>query len=57
MTLFLILIGIVLVIYGLFYMMQHKKKLSDECIVEFEKKIKPKFILFMYLSFLNIIAL
>jgi hypothetical protein len=38
-------------------MMQHKKKLSDECIVEFEKKIKPKFILFMYLSFLPMIAL
>ncbi len=57
MTYILFILGIAIAYYGKFYVMNHKKKLSNENLIEFEKTIKPKILKFIYLSILPCFAL
>ena len=51
MTYLLYIIGLSIAFYGKIYVMKHKKNLSDENLIEFEKKLKPKIIKFIIFSF------
>jgi hypothetical protein len=42
MTYLLYILGISITLYGKLYVMKHKKNLSDENLIEFEKKHKTK---------------
>ena len=57
MTILLLILGLATSFYGKFYIARHKKKLSDDNIIEFEKAIKPKVIRPIYFSFLPMLAL
>ncbi|MGH2666285.1 hypothetical protein [Flavobacterium sp.] len=57
MTILLYLLGIATAFFGIFYMTKHKKKLSNENLVEFERSIKPKLIKFLFLSFIPILLI
>jgi len=57
MTIILFISGILITFWGMFYVMQHKKKLSSENLVEFEKNIKPKLLKFLFLSYIPMIII
>lgn len=57
MTILLYTISIIITFSGIFYIVQHKKKLSPENIVEFEKTIKPKILRFIFLSIIPLLLI
>lgn len=44
-------------LYSKYYSFQHKKRLSDKQILELERKINPKFVFFLFISFLPVFSI
>lgn len=57
MTILLYTLGILISFLGKLYVMKHKKKLSNENLVEFEKNIKPKIIKLILLSSIPLLTI
>jgi hypothetical protein len=57
MTILFLIIGFLIIGFGVFYNISNKKKLPDENLVEFEKTIKPKIIKYLLLPMLPTVLL